>query len=321
MQIRSFVLGICIATWAAVVFGQAYPDKPVRLIVPQAAGSATDIFVRDFTPKWSVLLGQSIIVDNRPGAGAIIGTEAAAKAAPDGYTLLLGGSQTHAINKSLYAKLSYDPIADFTPVARLGALPMLLVVNAAVPAKTIPELVAYAKANNRNINYASSGNGSTAHLAGALFNSEAGINAQHVPYKAVAQGLTDLLSGQITMMFYPFNAVQQHIQAGKLNVLGVATETRPSYLPQVPTFAESGYPSMVLSPWLAIYAPAGTPRRIVDILYSTLERTMKDPDVTRRFLATGTDLYLAGPDEFARFTASEIGRYRKIVELSGAKAD
>jgi len=315
------LIGFVIATCSASLAAQTYPDKPIRLIVPQAPGSATDVFVRHFTPKWGDVLGQPVVVENRAGAGAIIGTEAVAKSAPDGYTLLLGGSQTHAINKSLYTKLSYDPITDFTPVGRIGAQAMLLVTNASVPAKSVPEFLAYAKGGKGNLNYASSGNGSTAHLAGSLFSAEAGLKAQHVPYKAVAQGLSDLLSGEITMMFYPYSALQPHIQSGRLTVLAVATEQRASYLPNVPTMTEVGFPSMVLSPWFALYAPAGTPRPIVDKLYSALEQTMKDPDVARRLASTGTDIWLAGPDEMARFGASEIARYRKIVELAGAKAD
>jgi tripartite-type tricarboxylate transporter receptor subunit TctC len=182
------------------------------------------------------------VVDNRPGAGAIIGTEAVAKAPADGYTLLFGGSQTHAINKSLYSKLSYDPIADFTPVGRVGAQAMLLVSSTQVPVKNFSELLTHARQAGTGANFASSGNGSSAHLGGALMNAETGLKAQHVPYRAIAQGLTDLLSGQIMMMFYPFSALQGHIQAGKLNVMAVASEKRTSYLPQVPTTTELGFP-------------------------------------------------------------------------------
>jgi tripartite-type tricarboxylate transporter receptor subunit TctC len=320
MHIR-LLIGLVIATWASASLAQAYPDKPIRLIVPQAAASATDILVRHFTPKLSEVLGQPIVVDNRPGAGAIIGTEMAAKAPADGYTLLLGGSQTHAINKSLYRKLAYDPIGDFTPVARIGQQAMILVVNASVPVKSVADLLAYGKANPAKMNFASSGNGSSAHLSGALFSAESGLRAEHVPYKAVAQALADLASGQVTMMFYPYIALQPHIQSGRVTVLGSASEKRPSYLPQVPTMTEAGFPSMVVSPWFALYAPAGTPRRIVDTLYAAMERTLNDADVRARFASTGTEVYLAGPDELRKFNLAEIARYQKIVELSGAKTD
>ena len=318
---RVVVSVIVTAFFAVGAHAQAYPDRPIRLIVPQAPGSATDIFVRLLAPKWGELLGQSIVVDNRPGAGAIIGTEVVAKAAPDGYTLLLGGSQTHAINKSLYSKLSYDPITDFTPVGRIGAQAMLLVTSTAIPVKSVAELLSYAKTASAGINFASSGNGSSAHLGGALLNAETGLKAQHVPYRVVAQGLTDLLSGQITMMFYPYSALQGQIQAGKLNVLAVASEKRTSYLPQVPTTAEAGYPNILLTAWFAVYAPAGTPRRIVDTLYAALEKAVNDPEISRRMAGAGTDVYLAGPDEMAKFGPSEIVRYKRIIQLAGATAD
>ena len=300
---------------------QNFPERPIRLIVPQAPGSATDVFIRMLTPKWSELLGQPIVVDNRPGAGAIIGTEAVAKAPADGYTLLFGGSQTHAINKSLYSKLSYDPLTDFTPVGRVGAQAMLLVSSTQIPAKSFSELLAHARQAGTGASFASSGNGSSAHLGGSLMNAETGLKAQHVPYRAIAQGLIDLLSGQITMMFYPFSALQGHIQAGKLNVMAVASEKGASYLPQVPTTTELGFPNLQLTAWFAVYAPAGTPRRNVDIIYSALEKAVNDPDVLKRMAAIGTDPYLAGPDEMARFGPSEIARYKRIIQLAGATAD
>jgi len=318
---RIVVLYMLGALFSFTALAQVYPERPIRLIVPQAPGSATDIFVRLLTPKLGELLGQPIFVDNRPGAGAIIGTEAVAKAAPDGYTLLFGGSQTHAINASLYSKLSYDPIGDFAPVGRVGAQAMLLVVNSKIPVKSVSELLAYSKGAATSLNFASSGNGSSAHLAGALLNAETGLKAQHVPYKAVGQGLIDLMSGQITMMFYPYSALQSHVQSGRLNVIGVASEKRTSYLPQVPTLGEAGFPNIVLTAWFAVYAPAGTPRKVVDVVYSALEKTINDPDVKRRMSGIGTDGYLAGPDELAKFNLSEIARYRKIIQLAAATAD
>lgn len=318
MRVRlTAVLAIAIATLTMPVMAQVFPDKPIRFIVPQAAGTASDVLARLFVPKWSELLGQPIIVDNRAGAGGIIGTEVVAKSAPDGYTILLGTSQTFATNSSLYKKLSYDPIADFAPVGRIAGIPMVFVINAVMPAKTFPEFMTYAKTAKR-LNFASSGNGSAAHLAGALFNAETGLKAEHVPYKAVPQAFTDLLSGEMTMMFYPYNALQTHIQSGRVIPLAVATEKRVAFLPQLPTFAELGYPGMHVSPWLAIYAPAKTPRRVIDILYSTLEKALSDPDVVRRIEQTGTDIYLANPDELGKFTASEIARFRDIVKMSGA---
>ena len=306
---------------AAAVPAQTYPDRPIRLVVPQGAATATDIFARQITPKLSELLGQSVVVDNRPGGGGIIGTEMVAKAPPDGYTLTLGGGQTHAINKSLYSKLPYDPIVHFTPVARLGAQAMILVTNTKVPVKTVAEFLAYGNARKGKLNFASTGSGTSAHLTGELLNAETGLQIAHVPYKSGAQALADLVSGEVTMMFYPYIALQSQIQAGRLTVLATAGPQRSAYLPQTPTMIESGFPQFAISAWFAVYAPAGTPKPVVDTLYAAFERTLSDPDIVRRLSASGTDVYLATPEELGRFTRSEIERFRKLVEMSGAKAD
>ena len=315
------LIGLTVVSQAAPTRAQTFPDRPIRLIVPQGAATATDIFARQITPRVAELLGQPVVVDNRPGGGGIIGTELVAKAAPDGYTLTLGGGQTHAINKSLYSKLPYDPITHFTPVARLGAQAMILVTSSSLPVKSLAELIAYANARKGKLNFASTGSGTSAHLTGELLNAETGLRIAHVPYKSAAQALTDLISGEITLMFYPYIALQSQIQAGKLNVLATAGPQRSAYLPQTPTMVESGFPGFVVSAWFAVYAPAGTPRPIVDTLYSAFERALTDPDIVRKLAATGTDVYLAAPDELGRFTRSEIERFRKLVELSGARAD
>ena len=318
---RARVIGFSIFACASIASAQTFPERAIRLVVPQGAATATDIFARQLSPRLAELLGQPVVVDNRPGGGGIIGTEIVAKAAPDGYTLTLGGGQTHAINKSLYSKLPYDPIANFTPVARLGAQAMILVTNAALPVKTLAEFIAYATARKGKLNFASTGSGTSAHLTGELLNAETGLKIAHVPYKSGAQALTDLVSGEVSMMFYPYIALQSQIQAGKLTVLATAGPQRSAYLPQTPTMVESGFPGFVISAWFAIYAPAGTPRPVVDTLYTAFERTLTDPEIVRKLAATGTDVYLAAPDELGRFTRSEIERFRKLVELSGAKAD
>ncbi len=318
---RACVIGVSFFACGPIASAQTFPDRAIRLIVPQGAATATDIFARQITPRLAELLGQAVVVDNRPGGGGIIGTEIVAKAAPDGYTLTLGGGQTHAINKSLYSKLPYDPIANFTPVARLGAQAMILVTNAAVPVKTVAEFIAYANARKGKLNFASTGSGTSAHLTAELLNAETGLKIAHVPYKSGAQALTDLVSGEVSMMFYPYIALQSQIQAGKLTVLATAGPQRSTYLPQTPTMVESGFPGFVISAWFAVYAPAGTPRPVVDTLYAAFERTLTDPEIVRRLAASGTDVYLAAPDELGRFTRSEIERFRKLVDLSGAKAD
>ena len=323
MRIRPgvLVIGLALVAGNSPALAQTYPDRPIRLVVPQGAATATDIFARQITPRLGELLGQPVVVDNRPGGGGIIGTEIVAKAPPDGYTLTMGGGQTHAINKSLYSKLPYDPITHFTPVARLGAQAMILVTNSSLPVKSLAELIAYANARKGKLNFASTGSGTSAHLSGELLNTETGLRIAHVPYKSAAQALTDLVSGEVRMMFYPYIALQSQIQAAKLTVLATAGPQRSAYLPQTPTMVESGFPGFVISAWFAVYAPAGTPRPIVDTLYSAFERTLTDPEIVRKLAAAGTDAYLAGPDELGRFTRSEIERFRKLVEISGARAD
>ena len=306
---------------ATLADAQPYPDKPVRLVVPYPAGTATDIFARQISPKVAEFFGQAIVIENRGGGAAIVGTDAVAKSLPDGYTFMLATSQTHAVNKSLFPQLPYDPVTSFAPVARLATQVMVLVVNAAVPARTVAELVAHAKANPRALNFASTGSGTSAHLSGALFNKEVGLDITHVPYKSAAQALADLVGGQVTMMFYPYLAVQPFMQAGRIVPLGTTGPQRSSYLPNVPTMTEAGYPNVVVTVWFAVYAPAGTPRRMVDLMAAALGKTVSDPDIRRAFAATGTDASYIGPDELAAFTRSEIERYKKIVEVSGAKAE
>lgn len=315
------LFGVMTAALCSVALAQNYPDKPIRLIVPYPPGTATDILARQLTPRMSEILGQPIVVDNRGGGGAIIGTEAVGKSAPDGYTLVMATSQTHAVNISLYKQLPYDPVADFTAVSRIAAQSMIFVVNASVPVKSVQEFVAYARAHPNKLNFASTGSGTSAHLSGELLNKSAGLNATHVPYKSAAQAIADLLGGEITLMFYPYNAIQSQLQAGKLVAIGNTGPQRSSYLPSAPTMVESGYPNFVITVWFGVYGPAGMPRKVTDVLNAALTRTMNDADVTARLAASGTDVYLAGPDEFARFTRSEIERYKGIIAMSGAKAD
>ena len=306
---------------SSLASAQPYPDRPLKLIIPYPAGTATDIFGRQLSGKLGELLGQPVVVDNRGGAGGIIGTEATAKSPPDGYTIMLATSQTHAVNKSLYKSLPYDPIENFAPIARLGTQAMILVTNATVPVKSVQEFVSYAKARPGQLNFASTGSGTSAHLCGVLLNREAGLDITHVPYKGAGQALADLVGGQITMMFYPYLAIQSQIQAGKVTVLGGTGNQRTAYLPNTPTMIESGYPNFVLTVWFASYAPAGTPRPIIDRLADAFAKTMNDTDVKKVLLASGTDNATLGPDELARFTRTELERYRKLVEASGAKVD
>lgn len=299
----------------------AYPDKPIRLVVPFAPASATDLVARKIMPKMAEALGQPIIIDNKPGASAVIGAEDVAKAKPDGYTLLLGGIQTHGINSSLIKNLPYDAVNDFTPVARLNAQPLLLVVSSKLGIKSVPELIAYAKANPGKANFASTGTGTSTHLANEIFNLQAGAQFTHVPYKNVPQGLVDVVNGDVTMFFYTYAPVLPFLERGALTVLATTNRSRMSVLPQVPTLTELGYPDASISAWQALYAPAGTPREVVNVLYKAAEKAMADAELRKSLQETGTEIWLGTPAETAEFTRSEIQRMRSAVSLSGARAD
>jgi tripartite-type tricarboxylate transporter receptor subunit TctC len=303
------------------VAAQDYPSRPIHLIVPYLPGTSTDLAARQITGKLASVLGGQILVDNRGGASGIIGAEAVAHAAPDGYTLLFATSQTQAINASLYAKLPYDSMRDFTPIERVVGPPMILVVPASLGLHSVAELVAYAKARPGKINFASSGIGTTAHLCGSLFGSEIGQQLTHVPYNSMGQALTDLVNGEVTLMFYGYQPLEPMIHAKKLVALATTAGKRSSYLPDVPTMAESGYSDFVITAWFAMYGPAKLPPAIQNKIATAVAETLKDKDVNDRLLATGTDPYPAGPEELAAFTRSEIERYRKVVAIAGAKVE
>lgn len=320
-KVMRALLGACIALLVSTAAMAAYPDKPIRLVVPYAVASATDLVARKIMPKLAEALGQPIVIDNKPGASAVIGAKEVAQAKPDGYTLLLGGIQTHGINTSLIKNLSYDAIADFVPVARLNGQPLLLVVGSKLGIKTLPELIAYAKANPGKANFASTGSGTSTHLANELFNSQAGVKFLHVPYKNVPQSLVDLENGDVTMFFYTYGPVLPFLQRGTLTVLATTNQTRMAVIPQVPTMAESGYPNTSILAWQAIYAPAGTPREVVNVLYRAAERALADPALRKSLQEAGTEIWFANPEETAEFTRSEIDRMREAVRLSGASPD
>lgn len=297
----------------------AYPERPIRLVVPFPPGTSTDVTTREFTPRLGQILGQPILVDNQAGGGGIVGTLAVAKAPPDGYTLLLA-SVSHATRVSMQ-KLPYDTLNDFAPVARLGSAQFVLVVSPEVSAKSVQELLDIGRARPGALNYASTGNGTMGHLAGAQLESLAGVKAVHVPYKGIAQATADIISGRVTMIFYPWAGVAPLVKAGKLKLLATTGERRASFLPDVPTMAESGVTNFLAATWHGIYAPARTPKAIIDTLYSAFAETIKDPAIVASMQRGGTDPALASPEEFAAFTRSEIERYRILIERSGAKAE
>ena len=292
---------------------QSYPSKPIRLIVPFAAGGGNDNVARLVGKRLADGLGQPVVVDNRPGAGGVVGAELAAKSAPDGYTLFLGGVGSHAINPNLHEKLPYDPIKDFAPVALLAQAPLVLVVHPSVPAKSVAELTAYARAHPGKLNFASNGNGSSSQLAAVMFDSMAGVEMVHVPYKGLSPALADLLSGQVQLMFSSVVAILPHIKAGKLRGLAVTGTKRLASLPGLPTIAESGLPGYEASSWYGILAPAGTPRDIVMKLNAELAKALEQPEVRNSLLAEGAEPVGGSPEAFAAHIRAEKERLGKLI--------
>lgn len=306
---------------ATAALAQAYPVRPILVIVPYQAGSNTDVVMRQLAPKMSEALGQLVIVDNRAGAGGIIGTDAVAKSPPDGYRIILGTSQQMGAAPYLYRNLPYDPVKDFAPIARLGGSILALAVGSSMPYRSVAELVAHIKTHAGQINYASNGVGGTPHFAAVRFLDMAGLEATHVPYNSPAMALTNLINGQMTFMFYPYPAMQGQVEGGLLRVLATTGPRRTSNLPQVPTMNESGFPGYVAQSWFALYAPAGTPKPIVEKLNSAAVRALTDPELARKLTDSGLTITTSSPDELAQFTRSESENYRKMVTLSGIKPE
>jgi tripartite-type tricarboxylate transporter receptor subunit TctC len=286
--------------------------------VPFAPGGAVDTIARVVGEKMRESFGQPVIVENHPGASANIGAELVAKAAPDGYTILLGANAL-ATNATLFPRLAFSYQTDFAPIGRIDSASFVLAVSASLPVQSVAELVAYAKARPGALNYASSGNGTTAHLSGTLFNNKAGVDLKHIPYNSVPQALVDLSSGAVAIMFYPYQPLIPVVQTNKVRLLATTGQKRASYLPNLPTVIEAGIPDFVALAWHGFYAPAGTPKAVIDIIYAALAKAMADPKVIAGLVASGIDVDLAPAAEFARFTRQEVDRYRVLIALAGAK--
>ena len=297
-----------------------YPARPIRLVVPSAPGGGTDIVGRVLAQKLSELLGQSLVVDNRPGAGTIIGTELVAKAAPDGYTLLMGLSAL-AVDPSIYAKLPYDALKDFAPVSLVASVPNVLTVHPSVPAASVAELIALAKARPGRLNYGSGGVGTSPHLAAEMFRMMTGVEWLHVPYKGVGPAVVGLLAGQVDLMFATLPSAIQHIRAGKLRALGVTTATRSPALPDVPTIAEAGLPGYEATQWYGVLAPSGTPRSIVDRLSRDIARALQAPETKERLTVEGATPIGNTPDEFAAHLRRETEKWAGVVKTAGLKPE
>jgi tripartite-type tricarboxylate transporter receptor subunit TctC len=311
---------ILLTLLAATASAQEYPIKPIRLIVPFAPGGPTDIMSRAISERITSRLGQQLVIDNRAGAGGSIGSEIAAHSAPDGYTMLLGHIGTHAINVSLYTRTGYDPVKDFAPITMIATLPLGLWVNASVPAGSVKELVALAKAKPGSLNFGSAGSGGPTHMAGEMLKAMAHVDIVHVPYKGNAASLTDLVAGRVQMMFSNLLTASPHARAGKLRGLAVTSARRSPQAPELPTVAESGVPGYDLTPWYGVLFPAGTPRAIVMRLNREIGGILTAPEMADRFRAQGIDLVTSTPEAFAALIKSEIPKWRKVVKDSGATA-
>ena len=310
-----------LAAFSAATFAAEYPARPIRLIVPYTPGGGADIVGRLTAKKLSEALGATVVVDNRPGAGGNLGTDLAAKAVPDGYTLLLGNVGPIAINPSLYARLPYDPIKDFAPVSLLAVYPNLLVVNLSLPATSVSELVAYAKAHPRQIAYGSAGIGSSTHLAAELLHSMAKIDIVHVPYKGGAQALVDLMGGHIQLYFSGILGALPHVKSGKLRALAVTGAKRSNGAPELPTVAESGYPGYEASNWQGLLVPAAAQSSIVGRLNREIVRSFRDPDVRENLAAQGGDAETGSPEAFTSYMRAEITKWSRVIKESGARAE
>lgn len=298
----------------------AYPNKPVTIIVPFSAGGTTDILARVVGQSMSRDLGQPVIVDNRAGAGGNIGAQAVARAAPDGYTLVMGTVGTHAINASLYAKMPFDPVRDFVPIARVAAVPNLLVAHPAQPYKNVRELVAYAKANPGKVTVANSGVGTSIHLSAELFKHMAGVDVQNVAYRGSAPALNDLVGGHTAIMFDNMPSAIGFVRAGKLRPLAVTTANRSQALPDVPTVAEAGVPGFEATSWFGLLAPAKTPAPVVARLNASVLKALADPEVKKKLMEQGAEPLGGTPEQFAAFIGAESAKWGKVVKQSGATA-
>ena len=307
--------GAPLAAWAA------FPERPLRLVVPFPAGGAADLMARGLAQHLGEQLGQQVVIDNRGGAGGTVACEIVARAPADGYTLLFGTMGTQAINPALYSKLRYDPLKDFAPIALTHITPRVLVVGRSVKARTVGDLVALARAKAGQLTYGSAGNGSSSHLSGALFESLAGVKLVHVPYKGSAPLLTDLLAGRIDATFDSFTVYEKHIQSGQVRALAVTSRTRMAVLPQVPTLAEAGLPGYEVSNWLGVLAAAGTPKEIVTALHAAVIRAMSDAGMKRQLTALGIEPAASTPDEFSDLIRSEIPKWAQLVKTSGATVE
>ena len=324
VQVHSKTVRVLVAAAIALLAGQAwaqtYPDRPVRIVVPFPAASATDVLARTIGQKLSEKWRQPVVIDNRPGAGGNLGTELAAKAPADGYTILMG-TVANAISATLYKKLNYNFVKDFDPVTLVAITPLVLVANPKFPGNSVKDVVSYAKSKPGELNFSSGGTGTSNHLAGEMLKNMAGINMVHVPYKGTPAAYSDLLAGQVSLMFDNIVAVMPHIKAGTLKPIAVTSARRVPSLPEVPTVAESGIPGFDAVSWIGAMVPAGTPKDIIAKLNTDMGAVLTMPDVKERLAASGAELKPSTPEQFAEHIRTEIDKWSKAVKSSGAQAE
>ena len=305
--------------WAAGSAAQTYPSKPIRMICPFAPGGGTDFVARIVGKELSDALGQPLVIENRGGAGGAIGTEIAAKATPDGYTLLLGSAGPLAIQPGLTTRLRYDPLKDFAPITQVASMPFVLVVHPSLPVKSVQEFIALARAKPGQLNYGSPGTGSTTHLAAELLKMVAKINVVHVPYKGVAPALADLVGGQVQFMSGDLSSVMPQVKAGRLRALAVTGEKRSSFVPELPTIAESGVPGYAASGWFGVLAPAATPRGIITRLNAVIVKGIRGAEAHQRLAALGGDVVANTPAQFAAYMREDLAKWSKLIKAIGLK--
>jgi tripartite-type tricarboxylate transporter receptor subunit TctC len=320
MRALRYLLGVVLAAIAVCATAQEYPVRPVKIVVPFAAGGPADVYARFLAQRLQDAMGQPFVIENRPGGGSVVGTDIVAKSAPDGYTLLLM-SNTHTVNESLMPQKPFQLMRDFAPVAPINYSDLVLVVNPAVPARTLHELLALAKSQPGKLNYASSGPGTPYHMAGELFKSMAGLDIVHVPYKESSGARTGVLGGQVEMMFDAVTVMNEHVKAGKVRALATSGKTRSAVMPDVPTLAEAGVPGYEAVIWLGLMAPKSTPPAIVSRLNAEVTKIVSRPDVQADWGKQGAVAMTMSPDAFERYLAEDIVKWERIVKLSGARAD
>ena len=311
---------LIVVSTATAGLAQSYPSKPVRVVVPYPPGGSTDIVARVIGEQLSQSMGQRFVVDNRPGAGGNIGMQLAAGAEPDGYTVVVG-TTAHAINMTLFKDLPYDTVKDFEPIALLTEIPLILVVNPAVEAQSVADLIALAKERPGTLNVASSGNGQSTHLAAEMFNAMAGIKLTHVPYKGSAPAITDVVAGHVQLMFDTVMSALPHVQAGKLRALAVSGAERAPVAPDVPTIAEAALPGYEAIAWNGLFAPAGTPRAIIDQLNAEVVKALQSEKVKEQLASLGATTRPTMPNEFSTYVRDEVSKWAKVVKESGATVE